>query len=184
MKTVLSFTLILSVSTLFAQSEKYLQSMEATIAELYSAQAPDAFDPIINKFSRIGQAEKSQWEPFYYAALGHTFKSFRTQDMPTRDTMLDQAHESLNFAEAISENNAEIIALRGFIYMMQISVDPGTRGQTLSPKIMAAFGQAMKMDPENPRATMFMGQMQMGTAQFFGSGIEVPCRLFAKAKEL
>ena len=42
---------------------------------------------------------------------------------------------------------------------------------------MSSFNTAMSLDPKNPRAALFMGQMQMGTAQFFGNGMEESCEL-------
>jgi len=185
MKTLkLTIALFLLATASIAQSPKYIETMEKTIADLYAAQSPESFDPIINKFSRIGQAEKTEWEPYYYASLANVFKAFRIQDLDAKDAVLDQAHAALKQAAALSENNVEIVLFEGFINMIKIGVDPATRGQSLSPGIMASFGKAMKMDPDNPRATLFMGQMQMGAAQFFGSGTQVPCGLINRSLEL
>ena len=185
MKTLKLTTVFFLLATAsFAQSPKYIETMEKTIADLYAAQAPDSFNPIINKLTRIGQAEKTQWEPYYYASLANVFKAFRIQDLEAKDAVLDQAHVALKQAAELSENNVEIVLFEGFINMIKIGVDPATRGQSLSPGIMAAFGKAMKMDPDNPRATLFMGQMQYGAAQFFGSGTEVPCGLVNQSLEL
>src|SRR5690606_41546361 len=65
-------------------------------------------------------------------------------------------------------NNSEIIAVEGFIIMGELSLDPGARGQNLSPLAMQALGRAMELEPENPRAMIMMAQMELGTAQFFG----------------
>ncbi len=184
MKIIYTTLLVIFATTLTAQNDKFTSTMEGAIAELYQAQAPTDFDPVINKLNRIGQAEASRWEPHYYAALGQIFKSFRFQEPETKDGLLDQAHAALDKAEAVDANNSEVVALRGFIDMMKISVDPGTRGQTLTPKAMGAFGKAMAMDPTNPRATLFMAQMKIGMAQFFGNGIEEPCAMVSAAEQL
>jgi hypothetical protein len=186
MKNILSaFILVALVSgVLSAQSKKYIATMETSIKSLYDIQVLEEFDPIINKFSRIGQAEKTQWEPYYYESQASLFKAFRIEDLQAKDGVLDQALDALTKATKLSPNNVEIILMEGFINMIKISVDPGTRGQTLSPGIMANFGKAMAMDPTNPRATLFMGQMQIGTAQFFGTGVEEPCALIEKSIQL
>lgn len=184
MKTLnLFITLTLASVTLFAQSS-YKKTMSGTIMEMYQAEDLSTQDQLINKFNRIAQAESDKWEPRYYEALTHVFKSMRIQDLATKDAVLDQAHVALKAATAIDDNNSEIVALQGFVDMMKIAVDPGTRGQTLSPKIMAAFGHAMALDPENPRATLFMAQMQIGTAQFFGSPITESCSMISKSEQL
>lgn len=164
-----------------AQNKKYVQAMESNIPSIYQAKTLEDFDPLANKFDRIGQAEATQWEPYYYASLAYVFKAFRIQDLPTKDAALDQALTALSKANTISENNAEIIALQGFINMIKIGVDPGTRGQTLSPKIMADYTKALQLDPNNPRANLFMGQMLYGTAQFFGTGLDDACALVDKS---
>lgn len=155
--------------------------METSIPGIFQAETLDALDASANKFDRIGQAESDQWEPYYYSSLSHVFKAFKIEDLPTKDKALDQALVALGKASTLSENNSEIIALQGFINMIKIGVDPGTRGQTLSPKIMADFGKAMELNPNNPRANLFMGQMLFGTAQFFGTGVDDACALVDKS---
>lgn len=182
----LNILIVLVIAATFAnaQNKKYIQTMESSIPSIYQVESLDGYDPIANKFDRIGQAEASQWEPYYYASLTYVFKSFRIDDLPTKDKVLDQALVALGKASSLSENNSEIIALQGFINMIKIGVDPGTRGQTLSPKIMADFGKALELNPNNPRANLFMGQMLYGTAQFFGNGVDDACALVDKSMTL
>jgi Tfp pilus assembly protein PilF len=59
--------------------------------------------------------------------------------------------------------------------MIRLSLDPASRGQSMTPKVMQQFGQAMQMDPQNPRAMALMARMKMGTAQFFGQSTAEPC---------
>ncbi|SMD38113.1 hypothetical protein SAMN04488029_3639 [Reichenbachiella faecimaris] len=164
-----------------AQNKKYIKTMESSIPTIYQAESIADLDASANKFDRIGQAEADQWEPYYYASLSYVFKAFRIEDLQAKDQILDQALVVLGKASTLSENNSEIIALQGFINMIKIGVDPGTRGQTLSPKIMADYGKALKLDPNNPRANLFMGQMLYGTAQFFGTGVDDACALVDKS---
>ena len=185
MKTLkLTLVFILLATTSFAQSLKYTETMEVSIADLYQAESLESFDPIINKFSRIGQAEKTQWEPYYYASLANVFKSFRIKEVDVKDKVLDQALSYLKKADELSTNNVEIVLLQGFANMIKISVDPATRGQSLSPGIMASFGKALGMEPSNPRANLFMGQMKIGMAGFFGTGIEEPCEMIQRSIQL
>lgn len=182
LKIIVVLALIANLS--MAQNKKYIKTMKAAIDEMYSANESAAFDQVVNKFTRIGQAEKTEWEPFYYAAQSHVFKGFRIADLQAKDVVLDQALSALSLAEEVSENNVEIILLQGFINMIKIGVDPATRGQTLSPGIMGSFGKALKMAPNNPRANLFMAQMQIGTAAFFGTGTAEPCKMINRSIEL
>lgn len=184
MKTIkLSILFALAAVTGFAQGN-YEKTMASSIMEVYQAKDAATYDQLANKFSRIAQAEADKWEPRYYEALAHVFKSFQIQDPAAKDAVLDQAHVALNAATKVDANNSEIVSLQGFVDMMKVSVDPANRGQSLTPKVMAAFGRAMAIDPNNPRATLFMAQMQIGTAQFFGTPIDEPCAMINKADEL
>ena len=178
MKGIIITAIVLGITfSSNAGGSAYEKTMGKTIGEMYATNDLAAFDQVANKFARIGDAEKSEWLPYYYGALTYTFKAFRINDLQEKDAVLDQALVVLDKAYAIEANNSEVISLHGFINMIKIGVDPGTRGQSLSPGIYADFGKAMKLDPKNPRATLFMAQMQYGTAQFFGSGVEEACQM-------
>jgi len=181
MKKILILSLSMVFGYLNAQDTKYSQIMGETIAELNQIQSAEGYDPVINKFTRIAEAENDKWEPYYYQSLAQAFKGTKTNDTASKDILLDQALLTLSKAEGISDGNAEIVALQGFITMIKISVDPATRGQKLSGKAIGLFGQALSIDPENPRATLFLAQMKIGMAQFFGSSIEEPCGLIQKS---
>jgi hypothetical protein len=184
MKTLtLASTLILASHLILGQNS-YEEFMSKSILELYQADSVTKFDPLANQFNRIAKAETDKWEPSYYEALTHVFKSLRIKDLSSKDMALDQAHQALKEATQVDANNSEIIALQGFVDMMKVSVDPATRGQSLTPQIMEAFSKARKIDPTNPRALLFMAQMQIGTAQFFGTSIDEPCAMISKAEEL
>jgi hypothetical protein len=59
---------VLMVSA-FAQSEKYVKAMEPKVALLDSSNSPDSWKDMANSFERIGDAEKTAWLPYYYAAF-------------------------------------------------------------------------------------------------------------------
>ena len=129
--TILILTLAVVQVSFAGGDKKYTKAMEANIQALYDADSADAFAPIANKFTRIGEAEKDEWLPYYYASLTEVFKSFRISDIKLKDVVLDQALDHLAKAEAVEQDNSEIVALEGMIYMLKINVDPGTRGKCL-----------------------------------------------------
>ena len=68
--------------------------------------------------------------------------------------------------------------------MIRLTVDPGSRGPQYSGLAMQSFGRAVALNPNNPRALSLLAQMQLGTAQFFGSPITEACNTNKKALEL
>ena len=180
-----AITLLLTFisSMTFANDDKYTEQMTKNIEAIYKAQAPDQFQQAINAFERIGNAEKTKWEPFYYASFGYLMQATREQDGGKKDQLLDLAATSLDKAKVIKENESEIVALEGFIYMIRLTVDPATRGPKYSGMAMQSFGKALGLNPENPRALVFMAQMQYGTAEFFKSPTTEACATLTKSLE-
>ena len=182
MKTIITLLTLIS-SVVFANNDKYTEQMTKHIEAIYKAKAPDQFQQAINAFERIGNAEKTKWEPFYYASFGNLMLATREQDGGKKDQLLDLAAASLDKAKALKENESEIVALEGFIYMIRLTVDPAIRGPQYSGMAMQSFGKAIGLNPENPRALAFMAQMQYGTAEFFKSSTADACATLAKSLE-
>jgi tetratricopeptide (TPR) repeat protein len=174
---------IVQSASVFAFDDKYTEAMQKNIQAVYTAKAIPEYQTAVNALERIGAAEKTKWEPFYYASFGYIMMSNQEKDNAKKDTYLDQAVTALNKAKAIVPNESEIIAMEGFIYMMRISADPAARGPQYTPMAMQAFNKAVAVNPENPRALALLAQMQFGTAQFFGSSTAEACATNTSALE-
>ena len=166
-----------------ANDEKYKEVMQKNIQAVYNAASIAELQQAVNAFERIGAAEKKKWEPHYYAAFGYVMMANREQDAAKKDAYLDQAMTAVNKAKELVPDESEVIALEGFVYMLRVTVDPASRGPQFGPLAMQTFGKAVELNPENPRALTLMGQMQFGTAQFFGSSTAEACATVDKALE-
>jgi tetratricopeptide (TPR) repeat protein len=175
--------LFITIGT-FANNEKYVEAMKKNIDVVYKAATIDELQSAVNALARIGEAEKTKWEPFYYASFGNIMMANREQDGTKKDAFLDQAKAMLDKATAIQPNDSELAALEGFIYMIRVTVDPASRGPQYSMLSMQAFGKALTINPNNPRAMALMAQMQFGTAQFFKQEPTEACEANRKALEL
>lgn len=180
MKALLAIALTFIVSMLSAQ-DKYTETMSKNIMAGYKAQTVAEHQEAANAMERIAAAEKVRWEPFYYTAYNYIMMSNIEKESAKKDSYLDLAAKALEQAKTIKPNDSEIVALEGFIYMMRVTVDPATRGQEYSGKAFRSFGTAVSLNPENPRALMLMGQMQLGTAQFFNSPTTEACATIQKS---
>lgn len=161
--------------TALHNDEKYNEAMLKNIETVYTAESLSTLQSVVNTLERIGLAEKTKWEPYYYAAFGYVMMATREQSMETKDAYLDQASKNVDKAAAIKPNDAEITSLIGFVHMIRITVDPPSRGQQYSALGSQAFGKALSIDGENPRALALMAQMEFGTAQFLSSSTSEAC---------
>jgi len=157
--------------------------MKKNIQTVYTAQTTADLQPAVNAFERIAAAEKTKWEPYYYASFGYIMIANREADGAKKDAALDQAQAALKKAQDIVPAESEVVALQGFIHMIRVTVDPATRGQQYSTLAYQSLNKAVAINPENPRALALLAQMQYGTAQFFGSPTTDACATAAKAVE-
>ena len=174
---------ILSLPVVLFAADRYTEQMTRSITAIYKAESPEEYQEAINTFERIGSAEKTKWEPFYYASFGYVLLAAES-DVSKKDALLDQAQAALDKAAAIRPDDSEIFALEGFITMIRLTVDPATRGPQYSMKAMQSFGHAVALNPNNPRALALMAQMQLGTAQFFQQLPTEACATAGRALEM
>jgi hypothetical protein len=180
-KTLLFVALLISFSG-FAQSEKYTQSMQKNIALLDSAKTTDELLSLAGTFARIGDAEKTQWLPYYYAALAQTWIGWNpaTKD---KDANSQQINAYLAKAEAI-EKNAETYAVENMSATQQMLVDPQSRWATNGKEAGEALQKGLAADPNNPRLYYLQGMSLFGTPPQFGGGKDKAKPLFEKSVAL
>jgi tetratricopeptide (TPR) repeat protein len=188
MKNVIIIPVIAGLLMLLAihlanANDKYTEAMKKNIQAVYEAKTIADLQNAVNAFERIGGAEKSKWEPYYYAAFGYVMMATREQDAGKKDSYLDLALKALTAATSLKQNDSEIVALEGFVHMIRVTVDPAARGQQYSSMAFQVFNKAVGINPDNPRALALLAQMQYGTAQFFGSPTTEACATLTKSLE-
>lgn len=174
------FGIVIALYTL-ANGGQFEKAMGKNVPVVFSASTAEELQGVINQLSRIGEAEGDRWEPYYYSAYGYIRMSGMYEKGEDKDKFLNLAIKEVDKGMAIDETNSELESLRGYCYMMQLTVDPQNRGMTYSGLAFQSFQKAIKLDPENPRAHYLMGRMQHGTAQFMGGGFEDACGSLFKA---
>ncbi len=119
---------LISIQSVLANDERYLEAMQKNIQAVYTAETIPDLQVAVNSLERIGAAEKSKWEPYYYAGFGYIMMAIREQDRTGKDLFLDQAMTAVEKAKGFSPGESEILALEGFVHMMRVTVDPPARG--------------------------------------------------------
>jgi tetratricopeptide (TPR) repeat protein len=177
MKKMLSFVVLLAISLqLLAQSERYQKAMEQNIAAIDSTRTVDGWKDLGNTFQRIADAEKTQWLPYYYAALSHVMTGYMIGSASggmggfadKTDPEADAAEQLLNKAEELGKTNSEILCVRKMIATLRMMADPMNRYQTQGPLAAEALEKAKSMDPGNPRVYLLEGQDKFFTPEQFG----------------
>ncbi|MDH5398771.1 MAG: hypothetical protein OEX02_11520 [Cyclobacteriaceae bacterium] len=162
-------------------NNEYVEAMRKAITEVYMAQNPAALNGPINAFERIGKAEPEKWEPRYYKGYGLLMQGIMNEQPEEKDKYFDRALEAVDAGREISKDNVELWTLKGFVLMMKLNVDPQARGQEYAVLAMQAFGKALAIDDQNPRALYLMASMQYGSAQFMGNDTGEACGMLHKS---
>lgn len=163
----------------FAQSDKYAAAMQKNIAALDAAKSTADLQSVAAAFERVGDAEKTQWLPYYYAALAQTWIGWNPE-VKDKDANATQIKKFLDKATAI-EQNAELYAVENMMNTQQMIVDPQNRWQTYGAQAGTALQNGLKMDPNNPRLYYLQGESLFGTPPQFGGGKDKAKPLFEKA---
>src|SRR5882757_3925817 len=177
-KAILALALLITI-TASAQSDKYNQVMQKNIALLDSAKKPEDLQALAGTFERIGDAEKTQWLPYYYAALAQTWIGWNPE-VKDKDANSQKINAYLAKAEAI-EKNAELYAVENMSATQQMLVDPQSRYMTNGKDAATALQKGMQADPNNPRLYYLQGMSLFGTPPQFGGGKDKAKPLFEKS---
>ena len=185
-KFILSFTLSLFFIAAFAQSEKYMKAMQDKVIAVDTTRNPEIQKDLSAAFERIGDAEKTQWLPYYYAALTQVNAAYNImsskQGGPTvTDAMADKAEQLLNKAEALNKDNSDIYLVRKMIANVHMMADPMTRYMQYGPKAQEALQAAKRLNPDNPRVYLLEAEDKFFTPEQYGGSKTEARKLFELA---
>jgi hypothetical protein len=182
-KAFLFSALCLSLTVSFAQSDKYIGAMQAKVVTVDTTHSTEVLKDLSAAFERIGDAEKTQWLPYYYAALTQVnaayMMSVGKQGMGSvTDPMADKAETLLAKAEALSKDNSEIYVVKKMIATLRMMADPMNRYMQYGPIAAEALQTAKKLNPDNPRTYMLEGEDKFYTPEQFGGSKTEAKKLF------
>lgn len=175
--------MLLLTAIAFGQSEKYQKSMTASKALLDSAKTPADYNAVAATFERIAEAEKTQWLPYYYAALANILGGFNNPE-GNKDEIANKADALLAKAEALDSKNSEINVVKSMSATLHMLVDPMSRWQKYGGMQREALETAKQFNAENPRIYYLEGQTLFNTPPQFGGGKDKAKPLFEKSLAL
>jgi hypothetical protein len=178
---ILSFVLVNTVFAAFSQNEKFNAAMTTTLEQMATAKTPEETSAVAAKFERIADAEKTQWLPYYYAALVKARMAMEAKD---KDKAADEAAALLDKAEALEKNNCEIYCVKAILAWAHMFVDPQSRWMQYGAEANKNLDAAKKADATNPRPFMLQANSTMQTPEQFGGGCASAKPIAEKAAKL
>jgi len=188
-KMILLAVTLFSLTAVFAQSEKYTAKMKELVSALDSFNSADKWTNLAGTFERVGDAEKTQWLPYYYSAFSYlmagNIKTMGKQDASITDPAADKAEAALNKALALMpKENSETWVIKKMIATMRMMGDPMNRYMQYGAAASDALANAKSMDANNPRVYLLEGQDKFYTPTEYGGSKTEAKVLFEKAQQL
>ena len=182
MKKIILAVALFTTLGLNAQT-KYESAMQNGFSKMKESKTADDMSAVASFFERVGDAEKTQWLPYYYAARNYTIAAFMN---PTadKDKAAEKVKDLIAKAEAIEKANAEIFCLKQQVAVMQLVVDPMSRWQSYGAVAAEVIAKAKAIEPNNPRPYLLEAQYLMNVPEAFGGGKAIAKKLFEKSVEL
>lgn len=170
-KLFMAFVCLTTITT-YAQSDKYMQAMKGNLSRFDSVKTSEEYQALAATFERIGDAEKTEWLPYYYSALALLTPAW-TDSKIDKDANGIKIRSLMDKADQLakeSTDKAEILSIRNMTATQQMLVDPHNRWMSYGQEGANYLKQAKDLDPENPRLAYLEGAGIFGTPEQFGGG--------------
>lgn len=162
---------------------KYETEMTKALTSFGEAKSADELEKVAQHFDRISKVEKENWLPLYYSMFIRTLNAFG-MEKDAAIKKVDEMEGLYSNLETLKGDQSEILTLRGLFRTVKVAKDPMTYGMSLSGAIIKDYEDAMKLNPNNPRAMYLLAQYNMGGAEFWGKDPKSYCPQIEKAKTL
>src|SRR5215813_2891637 len=106
MKTIIVAFALLATVSVNAQSTKYVDAMQKNLALFDSAKTTQDFQNLAAGFERIGDAEKTEWLPYYYSGLALSTMGWADQKLD-KDANSEKIKSLCDKGESLTQDNAD-----------------------------------------------------------------------------
>jgi len=133
---------------------------------------PKVKSQLYRGFEQLAVKDTTYWTTQYYAAFHLALSSFMYIDSANQEKWYDRALMYADRAIALQPKESESILLKGMILGMKIGANPKL-GSTLGPEALAMYQEAKKLNPENPRVYLEIGESAFYTPAQYGGGKKI-----------
>jgi hypothetical protein len=186
--------LIAAIIMLYANTkaqEVYNQQMQATVTKLDNARSVKDYQQLANDFLRIGNAQKTQWLPYYYAAFCNAKIGWLKQndDPDNIESFANKAEEEIKKAQSLLDTAkqkkelSEIHCVNMMLNQARVFINPQTYGPQYGPTAFNYLTLAKQSNPDNPRMLYLQGWQKFATPKMWGGDKALAKQLLTTAKQ-
>lgn len=141
-----------------AQQAGYDEQLKTAVSELDKAEQVADFQKLESYFVRLGEAKKTEWLPWYYAAfcnakIGFLFENDGERIEPFSNRGEQQIKKAFSLLDTASQKQelSEVYVVMNMINQSKVFINPMTYGPKYGPLAHQYLQQAKRLNPENPR---------------------------------
>lgn len=153
-------------------TEKTRRFLLRYVSFMDTASTPASKATLLKGIETVANSSKSDWISQYHAAFQNAVLGVEKKDTAEANRMLNKAEEYIKTAKSIDAKESEIVLLQAMINGMRIGINPSL-GATLGPDVMKGYAEAKKLNPENPRVYLVLGESYMHMPEEMGGGMKV-----------
>lgn len=165
--------LLSSLSNVSIHSQSSSTPLETAVKQLDLAENVSDLKQVRLQFERLSVMDPTAWIPYYYLAYIDIELSFYVTDGKEKLQYLEESQTYLDKLKKMKITDpkelSEISTLRGYWYFAQMAINPATNGPRYSGVIINCYREALKLNPDNPRAIFLNAHFQQNMARFMGS---------------
>ncbi len=167
--------LFAAIVSFFAVATAQDPQLTSAVAGLDYAKTVKDYQDLAAKFVRAGNAQKTNWLPFYYAALCNAKIGFMLQNDGER--LEPFSNEGVNYAKLAEKllknggskkDQAELYTVLSMVYRTKVFINPMTYGREFGPISQQYLDKALQLDPANPRALYAQAWVKYNTPKMWG----------------
>jgi hypothetical protein len=155
-----------------ASTEKTRRFLLRYVNSMDTSSLPETKTALLKGIEMVANASKSDWISQYHAAFQNAVLGIEKKDTAEANRMLNKAEEYIKIAKSTNAKESEIILLQAMINGMRIGINPSL-GATLGVEVMKGYEEAKKLNPENPRVYLVLGESYMYMPEEMGGGLKV-----------
>lgn len=172
MKTSILFAVVLlfNIGTITSQTNS---PVEMAVQKVDQAKTLDDWKQCRNQFERLAMIETDNWLPAYYMIYTDIKLSFWSENGTEKERYLEEAQNYLEKIKKMKTTDnkirSEISTIRGYICYALMALNPAVNGPRYTGLIIDCYSEALKLNPENPRAILLNAYFQKSLAAFMNS---------------
>jgi hypothetical protein len=190
MKKLIILLMAVSIG-LVTKAQSSADALQTAVNKLEKATTAKEFEALEKEFISLSASQKNNWLPYYYAALCNAKIGFLYQDdgdkiEPYSNRGTEQAATALQRLDTTKQKKelSEVYVVMSMLNRSKVFINPMTYGRKYGPVAERYLQEALRLDPQNPRALSARAWVKYHTPKLWGGDKDLAKQLATQSLQL